>query len=228
MTIALGLSARGLRKSFRGATALDGVDLDVRRGSVVAMTGQNGAGKTTTLRVFATVLRADAGAASVLGYDTVRDAARVRSLIGVALVNERSVYWRLSGRENLAFFARIAGVPRRLIAGRCDGALAEVGLDAMGDKPAAAYSAGQRQRLLIARAAIAEPEVLLIDEPMRGLDDEGIERVRSLIAVRKGRGATIVIAGAIIGDFGDLCDGVVELEHGRVAGRRAVHAGEPA
>ena len=217
-----GLRARGLHKRFRGSVALDGVDLDVAAGTLVALTGSNGAGKTTTLRVFATLLRPDAGEATVAGYDVVRNGPAVRRAIGAAFVNERSLYWRLTAHQNLDFFAKTAAVPRNERANRARAGLEALGIADIADRSVAGWSAGQRQRLILARAALGEPRVLLLDEPMRGLDDEGIERVRVWMRGFADRGSAVVVAGAVISEFKDLCDEVITLEHGRVVGRAAV------
>jgi ABC-2 type transport system ATP-binding protein len=216
--------ARALVRRYGRTPALDGVDLDVRPGTIAAVTGSNGAGKTTLLRVFATLLRADEGDAWVHGHHVVRDGDLVRRSIGVALVNDRGVYWRLSARRNLQFFARALGLGKRDAAAEAARALDEMGMESFGDRPVLGYSAGQRQRLVLARASLASPPVLLVDEPMRGLDDDGIERTRAMLRRSAERGATVVVAGPAIGEFADLCSEVFVLEAGRVAERAPVAA----
>lgn len=211
-----GLLGIGITKVFNGTTALDAVDLRAPAGSITAITGSNGAGKTTLLKVFATLLRPDAGSATVDGLDPVTQGDEVRRRIGVALVNERSLYWRLSAHQNLLFFARASGLDRKAAARNATTAMEALGMGELAVKRVDRLSAGQRQRLNLARAIIAEPSVLLVDEPLRGLDDEGIAGVRDLLVRIAKEGRTVVVAGPTMTDLEDLCASVVRLERGRV------------
>lgn len=212
-----GLRADAITKRFRGTTVLDGVDLQVAPGALAVVTGSNGAGKTTLLRVFATLLGPDTGSASVDGFDVLRDASEVRRRIGVALVNDRGLYWRLSGERNLLFFAKALGMTRREAARRADEVTVQMGLSEIIARPVAGYSTGQRQRLILARAVLGAPTALLVDEPMRGLDDEGMARVRVALRACADAGAAVLLAGPTIVEFGDICDVVHVLRAGKVA-----------
>lgn len=212
-----GLRARAITKAFRHTTVLDGVDLHVPAGALVAVTGANGVGKTTLLRIFATVLGPDGGTASVDGFDVVTDAIEVRRRIGVALVNDRGLYWRLSGARNLHFFARTLGLSASDAQTRVREVADDMGLSAIIDRPVAGFSTGQRQRLILARAVLAEPAALLVDEPMRGLDDDGMARVREILRSRANAGAAVLVAGPTIGEFADICDEVHTLKLGALA-----------
>jgi ABC-type multidrug transport system ATPase subunit len=209
-----GLRAHALSKSFKATAVLHAVDLHVAPGRVVAVTGSNGVGKTTLLRVFATLLGPDGGTASVDGFDVVADAAEVRKRIGVALVNDRGLYWRLSGAHNLRFFARALGMGARQAATRVEELSAQMGLESFVQRPVSTYSTGQRQRLVMARAVLGEPSALLVDEPMRGLDLEGMATVRGILRERAERGAAVLVAGPTIAEFQDICDEVHVLRAG--------------
>ena len=165
-----GIRVRQVRKRFRSVQALDGVSLDVAPGEVVAMLGPNGAGKSTLIRILATTVVPDSGSVTVAGHDVVRDAAAARRSLGVMMGDERSHYWRLSGRRNLAFFAALVGLPRREAGARAQRLLDEVGLTDAADRRVLGYSSGMRSRLSLARALLAEPPLLLLDEPTRNLD----------------------------------------------------------
>lgn len=180
------------------------------------VSGENGAGKTTLLRIFATVLYPDSGTATVDGYDVVRDGGRVRARVGVALVNERSLFWRVSGRDNLRLFAATAGVPRKLRDAYVAEVMDELDLGAIADQRVASLSAGQRQRLILARAAVARPSVLLLDEPLRGLDRNGVDRVLEFIAGQAQRGTTVLVVAPLVQELAGVADLLWELQDGRL------------
>ena len=212
-----GLLAEGLCKQFPGQVVLDSAELGVAEGCLALLKGRNGVGKTTLLRIFATVLRPDAGEAWVDGASVRTAGARVRDSIGVAFVNERSLYWRMSAWHNLRFFARTGHVPRREEGSRITGLLDELGLAGAADRWVANLSAGQRQRLVLARAALREPSVLLLDEPMRGLDEDGVDRVRSFLLRRAERGTTTLIVAPTLGEFDGVPARRLQLEEGKIA-----------
>jgi ABC-2 type transport system ATP-binding protein len=217
MNASAGLHALGLTKRFRSVTVLDGVDLSVTPGRLVAVTGSNGAGKTTLLRIFATLLGPDGGSASVNGFDVVGDADRVRRHLGVALVSDRGMYWRLSGERNLRFFASAIGMSKSEGLERARSVAGMLGIAEILGRPVAGYSAGQRQRLNLARALLGRPPVLLVDEPMRGLDDDGAARVRALLRSYADDGAAVLAVGPTISEFADVCDAVHVLRAGVLA-----------
>lgn len=175
------ISVRGISKSYRAGSpnpfkkgpeqrALDDASFEVGGGEAVALVGRNGAGKTTLLKILCTLVLPDAGAASVCGHDVVREPAAARRCIGYASGDERSFYWRLTGRQNLALFAALQDTPPRQIRERVGALLGLTGLEKKADMPFKNYSSGMRQRLSLARSLIHGPEVLLLDEPNRGLD----------------------------------------------------------
>jgi ABC-2 type transport system ATP-binding protein len=192
--------------------ALDGVTVSVPSGTVCALVGRNGSGKSTLLRVLATLVLPDAGSALVDGYDVVGDDVGVRRCASLVTADDRSFSMRLTGRENLELFAGLHDAPE----GAVGEALARVDLDTAGDDVYATYSSGMRQRLALARALLASPSVLLLDEPFRALDDVSADTLRSVIAGAADGGATVLIATHHTDELGDRCDQVVELDGGRV------------
>jgi ABC-type multidrug transport system ATPase subunit len=205
-----------LTRRFGERTILDGVEIEVGPGVLAVLEGPNGAGKTTLLRIFATVVRPDDGEASVDGYDVVADGARVRERIGAAFVNERSLYWRLTGRENLRLFARTRGLSSRDARSQVDSLLEELDLVAISRRWVADLSAGQRQRLIIARAGLGVPTCMLIDEPLRGLDETGIETMLSFLRGQATRGAAVLIVAPKLDELRPRADVLFRLQDGQI------------
>jgi heme exporter protein A len=174
------IALAGLRRDFGERTALDGVSVELAAGETLVVLGPNGAGKTTLLRVLATLLRPSGGEARVLGCELPKEAWRLRGQIGY-LGHEPLLYRDLSGRENLAFHARLHGVPPADAAARIEALLAAVGMERRADERVAELSAGMRQRLAICRCVLHEPRLLLLDEPDSNLDSEGRGLARELI-----------------------------------------------
>ena len=163
------IEATGLVKRFGTTTALDGVDLVARPGRVLGVLGPNGAGKTTAVRILATLLRPDGGRATVCGYDVLRDAHRVRQLIGLT-GQYASVDEGLSGTNNLLMIGRLLGLPRAEARARAAELLARFDLAEAAARPAKTYSGGMRRRLDLAASLVGSPRVLYLDEPTTGLD----------------------------------------------------------
>jgi ABC-type multidrug transport system ATPase subunit len=203
-------------RSFAGRSVLAGIELDVAAGTLAVLEGANGAGKTTLLRVFATVVRPHGGEARVDGFDVARSGARVRERVGVAFVNERSLFWRLSGRENLRLFARTRGVPRKLADAQVGELLEELELGEIAPRRVADLSAGQRQRLIIARAGLGDPTALLIDEPLRGLDDAGIATILRFLRRRAEGGAALLVTAPKADELEGEADLLLRLRDGVV------------
>jgi len=175
--------------------ALESVSFQVGRGEAVAVVGRNGAGKTTLLKILATLVLPDGGRAEICGNDVVASSAAVRRKIGIVSGDERSFYWRLSGRENLILFGALHNIPRRELKKRIDSILASLDLTAAADISFRSYSSGMKQRLSLARCLIHEPEALLMDEPNKGIDPlmqaRSIEYIRDEIVGRGGRAALL-------------------------------------
>jgi ABC-2 type transport system ATP-binding protein len=197
--------------------ALDGVSLTVPQGVLFGLLGPNGAGKTTLLRLITTVLQPSAGRLTVKGFDTVREAEAVRRRIGAVLGGDRSIYWRLTGRENLLYVAALYDLPYDEAAERADALLRLVELDSRADDLAERYSTGMRQRLALARALMPDPPVLVLDEPTSGLDPQAAEAIRRLLEALSHDGIrTIVLATHNMHEADRLCSLVGILDRGRV------------
>ncbi|GEE03504.1 daunorubicin resistance protein DrrA family ABC transporter ATP-binding protein [Gordonia spumicola] len=211
----LAIDARGLVKRFGDNTAVDGVDLQVPTGSVYGVLGPNGAGKTTTVSMLATLLRPDAGSATVFGYDVVDDAVAVRSLIGVT-GQYASVDEDLSARQNLVLFGRLLGKSRSASKARADELLADFALEEAADRPLKDFSGGMRRRLDLAASLIDTPPLLFLDEPTTGLDPrtraQMWETIRKLVA----HGSTVLLTTQYLDEADQLADRIAVIDRGRV------------
>ncbi len=203
--------------------AVADVSLELYAGEFVGLLGPNGAGKTTLLKILATLITPDRGTVTVGGHDVVTASANVRQIIAPVLANERSLYWRLSARENLELFAALLQLPAPEVATRVAEALDVVGLADTGRKMVGQFSAGMMQRLLVARALLGRPRVLLLDEPTRSLDPATAQTFRAFLREELGerRGCAVLVATHRSEEAFELCDRVVVLNRGRVvaAGR---------
>ncbi len=217
-----GIVVEGVVKRFGEVSALAGVDLAVAPGEAVALLGANGAGKSTLMRIIGGVVLPDAGRASVADHDVVTDPGDAKRSIGLVLSDERSWYWRITGRQNLEFFAALSGTRPAAAAARSDVLLTETGLAHAADRPFGGYSAGMRARLSLARALLDEPAVLLLDEPTRSLDPvaaaEFRERINGLTATRD---TAVLFATHDLHEAAALASNVVVLHLGEVIARRA-------
>jgi ABC-2 type transport system ATP-binding protein len=186
---------QGVSKSFRSAPGvLRNVDLQVGAGHVFALLGPNGAGKTTLSRILATLLLPDAGVVRVGGCDALKHPLDVRRRLGCSLDSDRSFFMRLSGGENLLFFAALCGLRAREARQRAKELLESLGIAEAADRRVQEYSSGMKQKLSLARALLADPPVLLLDEPTRGLDPLAAEEFRaSLRLLSAGRNKTILL-----------------------------------
>jgi heme ABC exporter ATP-binding subunit CcmA len=203
------ISCEGLVRRFGERAALDGLDLRVAEGELVLVTGPNGAGKTTLLRVLATVLRPSEGAVSVAGHELPRAAGKARPLVGY-VAHGPLTYPGLTARENLELYAALYGVPGDL----AGPALERVGLDGRGRDPVSEFSRGMLQRLALARACLHGPALLLLDEPTAGLDADGRELLREVLAER---GRTVIVSTHEPAWFEGLATSEVPIHSGRVA-----------
>ena len=210
-----GITAHGLTRRFGATTALDGVDLAVPRGSVLGLLGPNGAGKTTVVRILATLLEADAGSASVGGFDVRTQAHEVRRRIGLT-GQYASVDEKLTGRENLKLIARLLDLDRRTATQRTDTLLAEFDLADAADRPVLGYSGGMRRRLDLAASLVGRPAFLFLDEPTTGLDPRARLALWRLVRRLVAEGTTVLLTTQYLEEADALADRIVVLDRGRV------------
>jgi ABC-2 type transport system ATP-binding protein len=198
--------------------AVDNVSLRIAPGELFGLLGQNGAGKTTLIKMLCTALLPSSGSATVAGYDVVGQARQVRERIGLVGGEERSFYWRLTGRQNLEFFAALHHVPGPLARQRIDDLLRRVGLAEHADRPFRTYSSGMRQKLGIARGLLSAPRVLFMDEPTRSLDPISAQAMRRLVAeyVIGELECTVILATHSMAEAEELCDRLALVQSGRV------------
>lgn len=198
-------------------SAVTEVNLEVQPGEVFGLLGPNGAGKTTLIKMLTTLLHPTSGHATVAGHDVVRDEAGVRDSVGLVTGDERSFYLRLTGRQNLAFFAALSGLSGSVASRRVDEVLDMMGLAAKADDMYYSYSTGMRQKLGVARAVLNDPRLLFLDEPTRGVDVIAINELKSAIRGRLADdGRAVVLATHRMEEAEELCDRIAIMLHGRV------------
>lgn len=210
------IELRNVGKSFGGqAPALRDVSFDVPAGSICALLGHNGAGKTTTVSILCTLLTPTSGYAKVAGHDVVREAAQVRSSIGVT-GQDVAVDILLTGRENLVLFGRLRGLRRKRAQERADELLHEFDMVKAADRPVSTYSGGMRRRIDIAVALVVPPKVLFLDEPTTGLDPRSRRAVWSLVSGLSDQGVTVLLTTQYLEEADVLSDSIVILDSGQV------------
>ncbi|MBE3008925.1 ATP-binding cassette domain-containing protein [Microbispora sp. NEAU-D428] len=209
------IAASGLRKAYKDKIVLDGVDLDVRTGTIFALLGPNGAGKTTTVNVLTTLLTPDAGQVVVAGHDVVTETKAVRAAIGVtgqfAAVDDL-----LTGEENLLMMADLLHLPKaegRRIAGRL---LDRFDLAEAAGKPAASYSGGMRRKLDLAMTLVGEPQIIFLDEPTTGLDPRSRRTMWEIIRELVAGGTTVFLTTQYLEEADELADRIAVLDQGRL------------
>jgi oleandomycin transport system ATP-binding protein len=216
------IEVESLGKSFGPTRALRGVDLAVRRGTVLGLLGPNGSGKTTTVRALATLLRPDAGRARVLGHDVVADPAAVRARIGLT-GQYVAVDDALSGTDNLVLVGRLLDLPRRAARSRAAELVERFGLADAAGRRVRTYSGGMRRRLDLAVSLVGRPDVLFLDEPTTGLDPRHRNEVWDEVRALAAEGTTVLLTTQYLEEAEQLADDLVVLDHGRV-----IAAGTPA
>jgi ABC-2 type transport system ATP-binding protein len=221
------IEARDLHRTYKTTTgtirrrsleveAVRGVSFDVEKGELFGLLGPNGAGKTTTIKMLITLLIPTSGSAKVLGYDVVEDAREVRKRIGYVFGGERGVYERLSGLDNLRYFAELYGVPGREIRPRIEELLELVGLKGREKERVEGYSRGMKQRLHVARGLLHDPPVVFLDEPTIGLDPVGARELRATIASLTEAGKTVLLTTHYMFEADALCDRIAVIANGEI------------
>ena len=198
-------------KRYGALRALDGVSLSVAAGEIFGLVGRNGAGKSTLLRILSGRAAPTSGSARVLGHELPREMASVRWRIGL-VADTQNVYRRATARENLELFCALYGLPRR----RADEVLAAVRLEDVAARRVKTFSTGMRQRLVLARALLNRPQVLLLDEPSRGLDPWSARELRELVTALAEDGTAIVLATHDLSEVDELCRRLAVLDAGRI------------
>jgi ABC-2 type transport system ATP-binding protein len=202
-----------MRETF---VAVKGIDLRVERGEIFGVLGPNGAGKTTTLRMLATLLEPTSGEVKILGIDVKTNPREIRANLGAMLSGERSLYWKLTARENLEYFAALYHVPPKEIGPRIDAALVAVKLADRADDYVERYSTGMRQRLALARALLPDPPLVILDEPTVGLDPQAARDLRDRVRELKRQGRTVLLTTHYMEEADQLCDRVAIIDHGEI------------
>ena len=204
------------RDSNPDVVALDAVSMQIEEGEIHGLLGPNGAGKTTLVKVLSTVLLPTAGSASVLGHDVVRETSAVRPLIGIVLGGDRGLYWRLTGRENLEYWAALYKVPASTAKRRISELLDMVGLTDRADYLVEGYSRGMRQRLHLARGLIGDARVVFLDEPTAGMDPVASREFRRLVEHLRSGGKTVLLTTHDMSEAEAVCDRVTLIDKGKV------------
>jgi lipooligosaccharide transport system ATP-binding protein len=210
------IHARGLKKRFGDAVAVDGIDFDLHRGEAFGFLGPNGAGKSSTMRMIGCVSPPSGGELSILGMDPVADGPAIRARLGV-VPQEDTLDVELTVRENLIIYGRYFGLPRDVITARTARLLEFVQLADRASDQVDPLSGGMKRRLTIARSLINDPEILLLDEPTTGLDPQARHAVWDRLYRLKSEGVTLVLTTHYMDEAEQLCDRLVVMDRGRIA-----------
>ena len=209
-----------LRHPFRkdAMTAVEDVNIKIEKGELFGILGPNGAGKTTLIKMLCTLISPTDGTAYVNGYDIAKDSGKVRESIGFITADERSFYWRLTGRQNLKFFASLHNFYSGDAEERIDKLLSLVGMEERADDRFLSYSAGMKQRMAIARGLLNDPAVIFMDEPTRALDPGAAQNVREFVRDRivGDEGKTVFLSTHHLPEAEELCDRIAIINEGRI------------
>ncbi|MFG1709975.1 ABC transporter ATP-binding protein [Nonomuraea sp. M3C6] len=209
------LSCRGLSKRYGDLVAVQDVGFAIAPGQAYGLLGPNGAGKTTTISMLVGLLRPDAGSVTVGGVDLAADPMRAKAKIGY-VPQEIALYPDLTGRENLRFFGRLFGLPRREVAGRIEEVLDLVGLAGRADSKLTTYSGGMRRRINIGAALLHRPEVLILDEPTVGVDPQSRKAILDGVERLVEEGMALLYTSHYMEEVERVCDRVAIIDHGRI------------
>lgn len=196
--------------------AVKRVEFSVQQGEIFGLLGPNGAGKTTTIKMISTLLEPTSGHVIVNGFDTVKEARKVRQSLGTVLAGERSIYWKLTARENLEYFGALYGMSRERARARAQELLDRLELSKRADELVENYSSGMKQRIALGKALMADPAILLLDEPTVGLDPQAARRLREIILELKEEGRTILLTTHYMEEADILCDRIAIIDQGEI------------
>lgn len=202
---------KNLTRDYNNLRALDAISFSVNPGEIFGLLGPNGAGKTTTIKVLTGQLKPTSGSAYVMGFDVVKERQRLKPKIGVVF-DGHNLYERFSGRDNLLFYTRLYRANRE----RVDQVIAQMGLEERARDKVSTYSNGMKQRLVIGRALLHQPEVLFLDEPTRGLDPHIARGIREFATELAGQGLTILLTTHYMEEADQLCERVAIIDRGRI------------
>ncbi len=205
-----------VKRTEKVVHAVKGIDYHVYKGEIFGLLGPNGAGKTTTIKMMTTLLMPSDGSLHILNREVSRNEKYVREHINFVFGGERSLYWRLSGEDNMRFFADIYKVPRKLQEKKIEELLKFVGLYEERKQKVETYSKGMKQRLQIAKALINEPKILFLDEPTIGLDPVGTKMLHEVIRKQAEKGTTIILTTHYMNEAEELCDRIAILDQGEI------------
>lgn len=203
-------------RSIKEVVAVDDISFEVKQGELFGLLGPNGAGKTTTVKMLTTLLIPSSGSAQVAGMDVVKDATEVRKRIGFIFGGERGLYWRLSGDDNLRYFASLYGVDPSVSKKRIPYLMELVGLKGRGNERVGGYSRGMKQRLHVARTLLHDPDILFLDEPTIGLDPVGAREFRNVILDLQSQKKTILLTTHYMFEADALSDRIAIINKGCV------------
>ncbi len=210
------IRVRDLRKSFGRVKAVRGVSFDAPDGRITGLLGPNGAGKSTTLRVLYTVLKPDAGSATIDGLDVQSQSLDARRRIGT-LPHGAGLYPHLTARENIAYYARLQGLPDEQVPDRVERVVRQLGIEGFADRRTKGFSHGQRTKVALARALVHEPQNVILDEPSSGLDVMATRALRDLIRELKAEGKCVLFSSHVMQEVAALCDDIIIIAAGKVA-----------
>jgi len=211
------VSANGImKKSTKTITAVNNISFNVKKGEIFGLLGPNGAGKTTTIKILTTLLAPTSGEARVLGYNTFGEEKKLRPYINFIFGGERGLYWRLSARDNITYFADLYKVDKNTMKKRIPELLELVGLKDRADEKVESYSKGMKQRLQIARGLINDPEVIFLDEPTIGLDPVGAKDLRKIVSLLSKQGKTILLTTHYMYEADELCNRIAIINKGEI------------
>lgn len=205
-----------VKRERKRVDALKGISFEVMKGEVFGLLGPNGAGKTTTIKILTTLLAPTEGEAKIFGYEVFGNEKKIRPRINFIFGGERSLYWRLSGRDNLRYFSDLYKIDTKTQEKRIPMLLDLVGLSKWSDIKVETYSKGMKQRLQIARGLVNDPEILFLDEPTIGLDPVGAKQLREIIRTLANQGKTLLLTTHYMHEADELCNRVGIINEGRL------------